>query len=171
MADQTTWIDLKDRTEEIQELVLQVGRLSSHTNTSSEHLYREYNWGLTGNPVLCSALLRMRDSVILQNHQEILSERGTYTDPSTGNSGVQEEENDTIVIRRKPESIVTKNISWFIQNGETEEIRLKAKEYRERALLDLYLEHVKQTGETYFPQLQQLLEAEWKFKIHGNDED
>jgi hypothetical protein len=171
MADQTTWIDLKDRTEEIQELVLQVGRLSSHTNTSSEHLYREYNWGLTGNPVLCSALLRMRDSGILQNHQEILSERGTYTDPSTGNSGVQEEENDTIVIRRKPESIVTKNISWFIQNGETEEIRLKAKEYRERALLDLYLEHVKQTGETYFPQLQQLLEAEWKFKIHGNDED
>jgi hypothetical protein len=113
----------------------------------------------------------MRDSGILQNHQEILSERGTYTDPSTGNSGVQEEENDTIVIRRKPESIVTKNISWFIQNGETEEIRLKAKEYRERALLDLYLEHVKQTGETYFPQLQQLLEAEWKFKIHGNDED
>ena len=171
MADQTTWIDLKDRTEEIQELVLQVGRLSSHTNTSSEHLYREYNWGLTGNPVLCSALLRMRDSGVLQNHQEILSERGTYTDPSTGNSGVQEEENDTIVIRRKPESIVTKNISWFIQNGETEEIRLKAKEYRERALLDLYLEHVKQTGETYFPQLQQLLEAEWKFKIHGNDED
>jgi hypothetical protein len=171
MADQTTWIGLKDRTEEIQELVLQVGRLSSHTNTSSEHLYREYNWGLTGNPVLCSALLRMRDSGILQNHQEILSERGTYTDPSTGNSGVQEEENDIIVIRRKPESIVTKNISWFIQNGETEEIRLKAKEYRERALLDLYLEHVKQTGETYFPQLQQLLEAEWKFKIHGNDED
>jgi hypothetical protein len=171
MADQTTWIDLKDRTEEIQELVLQVGRLSSHTNTSSEHLYREYNWGLTGNPVLCSALLRMRDSGVLQNHQEILSERGTYTDPSTGNSGVQEEENDIIVIRRKPESIVTKNISWFIQNGETEEIRLKAKEYRERALLDLYLEHVKQTGETYFPQLQQLLEAEWKFKIHGNDED
>jgi hypothetical protein len=171
MADQTTWIDLKDRTEEIQELVLQVGRLSSHTNTSSEHLYREYNWGLTGNPVLCSALLRMRDSGVLQNHQEILSERGTYTDPSTGKSGVQEEENDIIVIRRKPESIVTKNISWFIQNGETEEIRLKAKEYRERALLDLYLEHVKQTGETYFPQLQQLLEAEWKFKIHGNDED
>ena len=96
MADQTTWIDLKDRTEEIQELVLQVGRLSSHTNTSSEHLYREYNWGLTGNPVLCSALLRMRDSGVLQNHQEILSERGTYTDPSTGNSGVQEEENDII---------------------------------------------------------------------------
>jgi hypothetical protein len=172
MSDQTTWIDLKNRTEEIQELVLQVGRFSTQPNASSEHLYREYNWGLTGNPVLCSALLRMRDTGILQNHQEILSKRGPYTDPSSGGTGVQEEdENGTIVIRRKPESIVTRDISWFIQNGETEEIKLKAREYRERALLDLYLEHVKQTGETYFPQLQQLLEAEWKFKIHGNDDD
>jgi hypothetical protein len=172
MPDQTTWVDLTDRTEEIQELVLQVGRFAKQTNISSEHLYREYNWGLTGNPVLCSALLRMRNTGVLQTHQEILSERGPYTDSSTGSSGVQEEdENDTIVIRRKQESIVTRDISWFIQNGETEEIRLKAKEYRERALLDLYLEHVKQTGETYFPQLQQLLEAEWKFKIHGNDDD
>jgi hypothetical protein len=172
MADQTTWIDLKNRTEEIQELVSQVGKFSTQPNVSSEHLYREYNWGLTGNPVLCSALLRMRDTGTLQNHQEILSERGPYTDPSTGGAGVQEDdENDTVVIRRKQESIVTKDISWFIQNGETEDIRLKAKEYRERALLDLYLEHVKQTGETYFPQLQQLLEAEWKFKIHESDEN
>jgi hypothetical protein len=60
-------------------------------------------------------------------------------------------------------------LSWFIQNGETENIRLKAREYREKLLLDLYLEHVKQTGETYFPQLQQLLEAEWKFKFQGDD--
>jgi hypothetical protein len=64
---------------------------------------------------------------------------------------------------------VTRDLAWFIQNGENEEIRLKAEEYRERILMDLYLEHVKQTGETYFPQLQQLLEAEWKFKFQGDD--
>lgn len=171
MADQQQWTDLKDRTEEIQELVMQVCELSSQSNKSPELLYREYNWGLTGNPVLCSALLKMRSSGELYNHQQILSERGSYSADTSGDHGIQEEIDDNISYRRKPESITTKDITWFIQNGETEDVKLKAKEYREKALLDLFMEHVKQTGETYFPQLQQLLEAEWKFRIHANDED
>jgi hypothetical protein len=171
MADQQPWIDLAERTEEIQELVMQVCELTPHANQSPELLYREYNWGLTGNPVLCSALLKMRDSGVLNSHRQILSERGAYSADASGTQGVQEEIDDNINYRRKPESIVTKDLAWFIQNGENEEIKLRAKEYREKALLDLYLEHVKQSGETYFPQLQQLLEAEWKFRIHASDDD
>ena len=171
MTDQNEWIDLSKRTEEIQELVMQVSELAATGSTSPELLYREYNWGLTGNPVLCSALLKMRDSGTLYSHSEILAERGAYSADPSGSQGIQEENDDNISYRRRPESIVTRDLTWFIQNGDNEEIKLKAKEYREKALLDLYLEHVKQTGETYFPQLQQLLEAEWKFKIHSNEDD
>jgi hypothetical protein len=171
MADQQHWIDLDERTEEIQELVMQVADLVYLGKRAPEIVYQDSNWGLTGNPILCSALLQMKTSGKVLSHDQILSERGAYSKDPSGSYGIQEEIEDNINYRRKPESIITKDITWFIQNGETEEIRLRAREYREKALLDLYLEHVKQTGETYFPQLQQLLEAEWKFRLHGNEDD
>jgi hypothetical protein len=169
MADQQEWQDLKNRTEEIQELVMQVCELDSSSQKQPELAYRENNWGLTPNPILCTALLQMRDSGIIQDHKVIMSSRGAYSQPASGDPGTQEETGELISFRKKAQTIITNDITWFIQNGETEEIRLRAKEYREKALLDLYLEHVKQTGETYFPELQQLLEAEWKFRLHQEE--
>jgi hypothetical protein len=171
MTDQQDWVDLDKRTEEIQELVLQVVDIVYQGKKKPNSVYIESNWGLTGNPILCSALLRMKTSGRILSHDQILSERGAYSKDPSGNSGVQEDIDDSINYRRKPESIITKDITWFIQNGETEEIRLRAREEREKALLDLYLEHIKQTGETYFPQLQQLLEAEWKFHSRSQGDD
>jgi hypothetical protein len=171
MINQQSWTDLKDRTEEIQELVMQVCDLQPAIQSGPEMLYRENNWGLTANAALYSALLEMRDTGVMQSHEEIMATRGSYSESPSGFPGTQEDQDETIAFRRRAQSVITKDISWFIQNGETEEIRLRAKEYREKALLDLYLEHVKQTGETYFPELQQLLEAEWKFRIHSIDDD
>jgi len=169
MSSQHEWIDLSQRTEEIQELVMQVVDLTTMGHKYPESVYRECNWGLVQNTILCSSLLEMRKSGRLQNHTEIMVGRGTNSRDASGSSGVQEEIDDNINIRRRPQTVVTRDLSWFIQNGESDDVRLKAKEYREKLLLDLYLEHVKQSGETYFPQLQQLLEAEWKFKFQGDD--
>jgi len=169
MSTQHVWVDLSKRTEEIQELVMQVTDLTTMGEKNAEVLYRECNWGLVQNTILCSALLEMKKHQKLLSHQEIMAARGTNTKDSSGHSGVQEEIDDNINIRRRPQTVVTRDLSWFIQNGETAEIRLKARECREKLLLDFYVEHVKFTGETYFPQLQQLLEAEWKFKFQGDD--
>ncbi len=169
MSTQHEWVNLSQRTEEIQELVLQIVDLGTTGATNPELVYRENNWGLVQNSILCSALLEMQRSGKLQNQSEIMASRGTNTSDASGPSGVQEEIDDSTPVRRKQESVVTKDLKWYIQNGVNSEIRLIAKEYREKLLLDLYLEHVKQTGETYFPQLQQLLEAEWKFKYKGDD--
>lgn len=171
MTNQQEWIDLSKRTEEIQELVMQVVDMATMGTKEPELVYRECNWGLVQNTILCSSLLEMRRSGRLQNHMEIMAGRGTNSRDSSGSAGVQEDPDDNINIRRRPQTVVTRDLSWFIQNGESDNIRLKAKEYREKLLLDLYLEHVKQTGETYFPQLQQLLEAEWKFKFQGDDSE
>jgi len=169
MKSQHEWVDLAERTEEVQELAMQVADIVTLGEKDAEFLYREYNWGLTPNTFLCSALIEMKTHGEIQSHEQIMSSRGTYTNDSSGDQGIQEEIDDSFNYRRKPETIVTRDLAWFIQNGENEDVRLKAKEYRERLLMDLYLEHVKQTGETYFPQLQQLLEAEWKFKFQGED--
>jgi hypothetical protein len=169
MSAQGEWVDLGKRTEEIQELVIQVVDLTTMGQREPELVYREYNWGLVQNTILCSSLLEMRKSGKLQNNMEIMAGRGTNSRDASGSSGVQEEIDDNISIRRRNQTVITRDLSWFIQNGESEDIRLKARENREKLLMDLYLEHVKQTGETYFPQLQQLLEAEWRFKFQGDD--
>ena len=169
MSIRHEWVNLSQRTEEIQELVLQIVDIATTGEINPELVYRQHNWGLIQNSILCSALLEMKKSGKLQNQSEIMASRGTNTSDASGASGVQEDIDDNISVRRIPEDIITRDLSWFIQNGDNAEIRLKAKEHREKLLLNLYLEHVKQTGETYFPQLQQLLEAEWKFKFKGDD--
>ena len=116
------------------------------------------------NTVLYSALLEMKKRKRILTAQQILQDRNRVPQkPSNTPSTYEEPEevSETWVRRRQP--VITKDISWFVNNGDSEEIRAKAREHRERILLDLYLEHVKMTGETYFPEMHRLLKAEWDF--------
>ena len=163
------WQELSARTREVIELVIQISDLATRVEKEAEVVYRDCNWGLVPNSMLYSALLEMREKGTLETHDQIIANRVAYTADSSGATGIQENSDDSFKVRIKPETIITKNLSWFIQNGENEDTRLKAIEARERLLLDLYIEHVKETGETYFPQLQQLLESVWNFKFKGED--
>ena len=163
------WQELSARTREVIELVIQISDLATRGEKEAEVVYRDCNWGLVPNSMLYSALLEMREKGTLETHDQIIANRRPYTADSSGATGIQENSDDSFKVRIKPETIITKNLSWFIQNGENEDTRLKAREARERLLLDLYIEHVKETGETYFPQLQQLLESVWNFKFKGED--
>lgn len=161
--------DLSSRTQEVIELVIQIADLTTRGEKEADLVYRDCNWGLVPNSMLYSALLEMREKGTLETHEQIMANRGSYTADSSGATGVQEDSDDSFKVSIKSETIITKNLAWFIQNGANKDIKLKAKEVRERLLLDLYIEHVKETGETYFPQLQQLLESVWNFKFKGDD--
>ena len=165
MADQVeSWINLEDRTAELRRTVSDVCSEIAGTINSPEEIYQDLGWGSLSNPVLMTALLEMKRNQELKNVSEILQTRPSIGRRETGSATVfedPEEESETWMRRRQ--SVVTKDISWFINNGESKEIMLQAREYRERVLLDLYLEHVKMTGETYFPELHRLLKAEWDF--------
>lgn len=171
MSYQQEWVELNKRTGEIQDLVKQVAVATGEGIVSPSELYERNNWGITTNAALCAALLKMKAQGYPISHEEILAERNKLNTRPSGNPGVYDDDiDDTTIVQKKPESIVSRPVIWFMNNGENQDIRLKAKEIREQALLDLYLEHVELTGETYFPQLQQLLESEWKFGFTGNDE-
>lgn len=169
MPDQVdSWIELENRTTELKRAIAAVTEEVAGSLKTPEEIYHNLGWGSLSNPVLMTALLEMRRNSQLKDASEILKERPSIGRPETGKPSVfedPEEESETWMRRRQ--SIVTKDISWFINNGETDEIKLKAREYRERVLLDLYLEHVKMTGETYFPELHRLLKAEWDFSSEG----
>lgn len=164
-----SWQDLSSRTQEVIELVNQIADLTTGGEKDADRVYQDCNWGLVPNAILYSALLEMREKGTLESHKQIMTYRGSYTADSSGATGVQEDSDDSFKVRIKAETIITRNLAWFIQNGESEDVRLKAREERERLLLNLYIEHTKETGETYFPQLQQLLESVWNFKFKGDD--
>jgi hypothetical protein len=163
------WHELSSRTQEVIELVIQISDLATSGEKEADLIYRDYNWGLVPNSMLYSALLEMREKGTLETHEQIMATRSSYTADSSGATGVLEDSDDSFAVKIKPETIITKDLAWFIRNGENEDIRLKATEMRERLLLDLYIEHVQETGETYFPQLQQLLQSVWNFRFKGDD--
>jgi len=154
----------EDRTEEIKTTIKSLFQDLEIDELELPSLYLDNNWGSLSNTVLYSALLEMKRRKRIFNAQQILQDRNRVpkrpsNTPSTHEE--PEEVSETWVRRRQP--VITKDISWFINNGDSEDIRAKALEHRERILLDLYLEHVKMTGETYFPEMHRLLKAEWDF--------
>ncbi|MHA3961007.1 hypothetical protein [Synechococcus sp. LTW-G] len=167
MPDQVeSWIALNDRTEELQMAVAKVSAELGMGSDMADNLYVDMNWGSIANHVLITALYDMQRTGELQDASEILAQRPSAPQAPSNGPGVHEEEQEPPEswIRRR-EAVITKDLSWFINNGETADIRLKAKEYREQVLMDLYLEHVKMSGETYFPELHRLLKAEWDFSV------
>ena len=153
-----------DRTEEIKATIKSLFQDLEIDELEIPSVYLENNWGSLSNTVLYSALLEMKKRKQILTAQQILQNRNRVPQKPSNTPSTHEEPeevSETWVRRRQP--VITKDISWFINNGDSEEIRSKAREHRERILLDLYLEHVKMTGETYFPEMHRLLKAEWDF--------
>ena len=91
-------------------------------------LYLENNWGSLSNTVLYSALLEMKKRNQLLTAQQILQGRNRVPQKPSNTPSTHEdpeEVSETWVRRRQP--VVTKDISWFINNGDSEEIRAKAR--------------------------------------------
>ena len=154
----------ENRTDEIKRTIHTLLEKLEINPGEISRVYAENNWGSLSNTVLYSALLQMSKQSKLLTAQQILRDRNRVPQKPSSSPSTHEdpdEVSETWVRRRQP--VVTKDISWFINNGDSEEIRIKAREHRERILLDLYLEHVKMTGETYFPEMHRLLKAEWDF--------
>lgn len=152
---------------EIKSLLIRLG------NNESEimDIYQDLNWGSLANNVLYTALLAMDRNNELMSADQILSTRNRTPNKPSGRPTTQEEpaeQSETWVRRRQP--VITKDIKWFINNGSSAEIRNKAQDYRQKVLLTLYTEHVRETGETYFPELHGLLKAEWDFSYSNEDD-
>ena len=159
----------ENRTEETKRAITSLLGDLGIAESKKLSIYNQNNWGSLSNPVLYTALLKMSRDRELLSAEQILSERNRVPNPPAGPPSVHEEPEEVpeVWVRRR-QPVIVKDVSWFINNGETKEIQTKAREYRERVLLDLYLEHVKMTGETYFPEMHRLLKAEWDFSYRDN---
>jgi hypothetical protein len=80
---------------------------------------------------------------------------GSQIDP-----GHQEPDfDDTTIVGIVPDDVEGKSLSWFVAHPPNPEIGDEASDILDQRILDLYVTHVNETGETYFPQLESQLRA------------
>ena len=86
---------------------------------------------------------------------------------STIQPGYTEDDiDDTTLVDLIPNDVEGKSLSWFVAHPPSPEISIKASDIIDQRILDLYVTHVNETGETYFPQLESQLRA--YYEMIGN---
>lgn len=152
------WIPIEERPNDISskiQKVLDVVQELNKQKISVSEAYEQYRWGeFQHQGQLYQALTDMQREKKLTSFQEWYAKSGGKNPENIQQS---KEEEITIIktIQRRDQEF--NSLQWFMINGETEEVRLQAKEIYEKRLIDLYIRHVNSTGETYFPELKEEL--------------
>ena len=60
--------------------------------------------------------------------------------------------------------VITRTLNWFKSAAPEKSIREKAKEEYEQRILALYVEHIESTGQTFYPEMQAILENQFDFQ-------
>lgn len=134
--------------------------------TSAEELYDDMEWGNLSQADLYRGLIES------SRRQKCLtfSEMVSIIPPAVSNDvqpGYSEEEfDDTTLVDLVPNDVEGKSLSWFVAHPPSQEIGIKASDIIDQRILDLYVTHVNETGETYFPQLESQLRA--YYEMIGN---
>jgi hypothetical protein len=170
MTNQTAphWISFSKRSPEVKLKIEEIFR--AHANkelcTSAEELYDDMEWGKLSQADLYRGLIES------SRRQKCLtfSEMVSIIPPAVSNDvqpGYSEEEfDDTTLVDLVPNDVEGKSLSWFVAHPPSQEIGIKASDIIDQRILDLYVTHVNETGETYFPQLESQLRA--YYEMIGN---
>lgn len=170
MTNQTAphWISFSERSPEVKLKIEEIFR--AHANkelcTSAEELYDDMEWGKLSQADLYRGLTES------SRRQKCLtfSEMVSIIPPAVSNDvqpGYSEEEfDDTTLVDLVPNDVEGKSLSWFVAHPPSQEIGIKASDIIDQRILDLYVTHVNETGETYFPQLESQLRA--YYEMIGN---
>jgi hypothetical protein len=123
-------------------------------------------WGKLSQADLYRGLIESSRRQKCQTFSEMVS----IIPPAVSNDvqpGYSEEEfDDTTLVDLVPNDVEGKSLSWFVAHPPSQEIGIKASDIIDQRILDLYVTHVNETGETYFPQLESQLRA--YYEMIGN---
>jgi len=159
-----SWVPLSQRSPEVQEVITSVYQKHADSQLYSDaiDLYDELDWGLMDEPLLYRGLGEIQRLEKLLTRAEM-----AHLLPPVGSSqlqGVQEQLDDKpLNVHINAADQTTAPLKWFIANPQNSAVRDKAQESYYLRLLDLYVAHVSQTGETYFPPLTNKLVTYYDF--------
>lgn len=155
------WISFSKRTPEVKLKVEEVFRAYADKElcSSSEELYDDMEYGKLNQADLYRGLiesLRQKRCLSVDEMIKIIPQKPSNA-IETGHS--EEEFDDTTRVELIPNDVEGKSLSWFVAHPPNKEIGITASDILDQRILDLYVTHVNETGETYFPQLESQLRA------------
>lgn len=163
MANQTApyWISFSKRSPEIKLKVEEVFRAYANKElcNSAEELYDDMEWGKLGQADLYRGLIessRQKRCLSVDEMMKIIPQKSSK-DIEPGHN--EDEFDDTTIVDLVPNDVEGKSLSWFVAHPPNQEIGIRASDILDQRILDLYVTHVNETGETYFPQLESQLRA------------
>lgn len=169
MALQGTWTDYTARSVDVQELIrklVQQVNAATGAEYSPSVVYLDYEWGVFESSYLYRALTQMSKEKTLWDKDTILERL-----PESGVGQHQPNESSVFIddgddIELESPDVITRSLNWFKSAAPDKSIRDKAKDEYEQRLLALYVEHLESTGQTFYPELQAILENQFDF--HGD---
>jgi hypothetical protein len=155
------WISFSKRSPEVKLKTEEIFRAYANKElcTSAEELYNDMEWGKLNQADLYRGLIESSRLQKCLTFSEMIS---IIPPPiSTGiQPGYSEDEfDDTTLVDLVPNDVEGKSLSWFVAHPPSQDIGIKASDIIDGRILDLYVTHVNETGETYFPQLESQLRA------------
>lgn len=163
MASQTAphWISFSKRSPEVKLKVEEIFRSYANKElcTSAEELYDDMEWGKLNQADLYRGLIessRQHKCLTFKEMSDIIPPP-VSADIQPGHS--EDDFDDTTLVDLVPNDVEGKSLSWFVAHPPSQEIGYKASDIIDQRILDLYVTHVNETGETYFPQLESQLRA------------
>jgi hypothetical protein len=163
MANQTAphWISFSKRSPEIKRKVEEI--FGSYANKelyrSAEELYDDMEWGKLNQADLYRGLIESSRQHKCLTFNEMIDIIPPPVPEDVQPGYIEDEFDDTTLVDLAPNDVEGKSLSWFVAHPPTQEIGFKASDVIDQRILDLYVTHVNETGETYFPQLESQLRA------------
>jgi hypothetical protein len=159
-TNNSSWIALTSRSPEVQSKANEIYRSYGNRDLSPslQEFYEDMEWGQLHQSILFKGLIesqRLRRCLTASEMQSLASP------PAVGiDQGVHEDDyDDTTTVPIQPSDVEGSSLAWFVASPPNPEIGRKASDTLEKRILDLYVTHVNETGETYFPQLEAQLRA------------
>lgn len=146
-----TWRELSQRPEDLRELLLKTLKATG----KNPQFYFEEKLGTLSDTELESYLKTFNPSEKMTDGN---------LEPRQPNETTKESESrDTML----PEDIrQVRSIGWIRKNGLTDEDRQQAEKMYREIVMDLWYKHVAETGQTYYPPLQNELLDEYTLQAH-----
>ena len=166
MTKQNEWIPLAQRSSDIQQKVNQSYEQLADKSMYEDmlDLYSEKDWGTLTEGSLYRGLLEGLRKRNILSAKEISNLIPSPPVEGEIEKGIQEDEDEVGIKVMPPRADMNvKSLKWFRSNAPTTKIKEEADDLFRIRLLDLYISHVNETGETYFPPLEQLLRAHAEF--------
>lgn len=143
------WTELSQRPEHLKALVLR----TLHAAGKSPHFYFQEKLGTLTDTELESYLNSLVNSAMATS--------GSPEPPQSA----EFIKHDLSLERMPTEDIrQVRSVGWIRKNGLTEEDRRQAEKVYREIVLDLWYKHVAETGQTYYPPLQNELLDEYTFQ-------